>query len=143
MDQLANLVGRVLRHARPLSSSTAHVGFPSDRNPHVRRFHAGDQIAWRNRVRIDRTGTRHPSFAAAMRVVQDDDDLLALFGGPGYPMKRRNADLAHVPAFRHQPVLGWRRGWSDEIWGPRRVLVLKEPRAEPRSRCSGMTQPML
>jgi hypothetical protein len=96
----------------------------------MRRFDVGEPITWRNCVRIDRTGTRHPSFASAMRVVRDDDDLVALYRGPGYPLRRRNAEGADVPSFRHQPVIGWREGWRGETWERWRVLVLKEPTAE-------------
>jgi hypothetical protein len=38
--------------------------------------------------------------------------------------------VASVPGFRHQPVIAWREGWTEETWSRWRVLVLKEPRAE-------------
>lgn len=65
-----------------------------------------------------------------MRIVHDREGDLALYRGPGYPMRRRNAELGSVPEFRHQPVTRWLPGWSlDRDWGRWRVLVLMDPRA--------------
>lgn len=63
-----------------------------------------------------------------MTVVRDRDGELALYRGPGHPMRRRNAELGNIPEFRHQPVTRWLDGWSaDPHWGRWRVLVLMNP----------------
>lgn len=93
-------------------------------------FDAGSGIAWRNCIRIDDSGTHHPSFAIGMTVVRDTPDELVLFRRPGRPMCRRNAELADTPAeFRHPTVRHWLTGWREEpVWSRWSVLVLKPPR---------------
>lgn len=64
-----------------------------------------------------------------MTVIHDRPDELALLRQPGYPMKRRNAEIAAGPArFRHPGVSRWLTGWSDDPpWQRGRVVVLKQP----------------
>lgn len=94
------------------------------------RFCPGDGIAWRNCVRVSPAGGYHPSYAIEMTVVHDRPGDLALYRGPGYPMRRRNADPAAVLGFRHQPVTRFLEGWStDSDWASWRVLVLMNPEA--------------
>lgn len=65
-----------------------------------------------------------------MTVVHDREGDLALYRGPGYPTRRRNAELIEVPGFRHHPVSAFREGWRvDPEWSGSRVLVLIDPRA--------------
>lgn len=93
-------------------------------------FAPGAAIAWRNCVRRGPDRSDEPSFAIAMTVVHDSDDDLALYRGPGYPTRRRNAELIEVPGFRHHPVKALREGWRvDPEWSGSRVLVLMDPRA--------------
>lgn len=90
-------------------------------------FEPGTPIAWRNCLRV--AGEYQPSYAAAMRVVHDHDGDLALYRGPGYPMRRRDAELRPVGGFRHQPVVRFIDTWrADPDWGRWRVLVLMDPR---------------
>jgi len=99
-------------------------------SPAKERFRPGDAIAWRNCPRIDDTRVEHPAFAIAMSVVHDTPSELALVRRPGYPMKRRRAEVETPPGFRHPVVRRWLEGWSDETWrAPWRVLVLKRPDA--------------
>ena len=64
-----------------------------------------------------------------MRVIHDRDGDLALYRGPGYPMRRRDAELVEVPGSRHQPVKNVRGTWSvDPEWGRWHVIVLMDPR---------------
>lgn len=94
------------------------------------RFASGASIAWRNCVRLSHATGYEPSYACAMRVVHDREGDLALYWGPGYPMRRRNAELGSVPGFRHQPATRHLDGWSlDPDWGRRHVVVLMDPRA--------------
>jgi hypothetical protein len=94
-------------------------------------FAPGDAVAWRNCIRIDESRTHHPSFAIGMTVVRDTPEELILFRRPGYPMRRRNAELADTPAgFRHPTIRRWLDGWREEpAWSRWSVLVLKPPKA--------------
>src|SRR6266850_687047 len=76
----------------------------ADTRRRSRAVSTGAVVAWRNCVR--ELGGRHaPSHAAAMRVVSDKPGELVLYRGPGYPMRRRNAELRAVEGFRHQPLV--------------------------------------
>ena len=94
------------------------------------RLSSGMSIAWRNCVRLSPATGYEPSYACAMTVVHDREGDLALYRGPGYPMRRRNAEFGSVPGFRHQPATRHLDGWSlDPDWGRWHVLVLMDPRA--------------
>ena len=96
----------------------------------IMRFATGISIAWRNCVRLSPATGYEPSYACAMTVVHDRDGDLALYRGPGYPMRRRNAELASVPGFRHQPAVRHLDGWTvDPDWSRWHVVVLMDPRA--------------
>ena len=65
-----------------------------------------------------------------MTVVHDEPHELALYRGPGYPLRRRNAELETVPGFRHQPLVRHLDGWKVEpVWSRWRVIVLMDPDA--------------
>ena len=95
----------------------------------VDQFVPGQTIAWRNCGR-DAARRHAPSYAAAMTVVQDAPHQLVLYRGPGYPMRRRNAELESVPGFRHHQVVRLLDGWRpDPEWGRWRVLLVMNPDA--------------
>ena len=58
--------------------------------PEPAHFRPGDGIAWRGCIRIDATGTEHPSYANAMTAVHDTPDELALLRRPGHLLKQRH-----------------------------------------------------
>jgi hypothetical protein len=93
-------------------------------------FDPGEAISWRLHVRTDATHRTSPSYALAMTVVHDTPDEVALFRGPGYPIRIRNAEYDGPEHFRHRRVARWLDGWREATWDRWRVLVVKQPRGE-------------
>ncbi len=63
-----------------------------------------------------------------MTVIHDREGDLAPYRGPGYPMRRREAETLEVPTFRDRPAVRLLDSWSaDRDWGRWRVIVLMDP----------------
>jgi hypothetical protein len=65
-----------------------------------------------------------------MTVVHDTSDELAVFRGPGYQIRRRNAEYDGPEHFRHRRVARWLDGWREGTWDRWRVLILKQPQGQ-------------
>jgi predicted RNA-binding protein associated with RNAse of E/G family len=87
-------------------------------------FRPGDDIAWRCRIRgSDRRDD--VSFVSAMRVISDTPEEVIAVRRPGDAVRRRITKKRGPAEHRHQLVVTWGDGWTEDLWRQYRVLVLK------------------
>jgi hypothetical protein len=87
-------------------------------------FAPGADIAWRCRIRgSDRRDD--VSFVSAMRVIFDTTDEVIAVRRPGDAVRRRITEKRGPAEHRHQLIVKWGEGWTNDVWRQYRVLVLK------------------
>ncbi|MGH2499154.1 MAG: hypothetical protein ACRDF0_03565 [Candidatus Limnocylindria bacterium] len=95
----------------------------------MRRFAAGEAVVWRSvHPRRREIGQVHANVAVR------DDEIVALYRGPGAPYKRRTGGRGG-PGDRM--FLHWDGGYEDRVWGGRHALILHTRVPHTPCGCSG------
>lgn len=92
-------------------------------------FRAGEDIAWRCRIR-GADGRDDVSFVMAVRVISDRRDEVITLRRPGDAARRRITETRGPAEHRHKLVVSWSDGWTEHLWWQYRVLVIKPKATE-------------
>ena len=95
----------------------------------MKRWSAGDAIAWRCHIRTPWGAKQDLSYVFPMTVVRDDDEEVVVLRRPGHVSKARNADHEKRPGMR-KITRAWHPGFHDDVWRDTRILITKPPQAE-------------